>query len=174
MPYFPRRSVVQARILRQLCPHPIEEALASADPIPRILHIDDDEDDRIMFARAFARSGLAGVLHSVPSVSEALLFLNRLGSYIAAKQPRLIVLDLSIPGLDGREFLEVIKSNVLFKSISVVVLTGSENYNDVQRCRELGVDDYVVKPRTNQELIEMIASFGRWLSGSPSDAPKLT
>jgi CheY-like chemotaxis protein len=172
MPYYPRRSVVQPRILRQLCPHPIEEALASTDSIPRILHIDDDEDDRKMFARAFARSGLAGVLHGVGSVSEALLFLNRLGSYIAAHQPRLIVLDLSIPGIDGREFLEVIKSNVIFKSISVVVLTGSENYTDMQRCRELGVDDYVVKPRTNQELIELIASFGRWLCAWPTEVPK--
>jgi len=172
MPNFPRRSAVQPRILRQLCPLSGDQGLPSANAIPRILHIDDDEEDRMMFARAFARSGLAGVLHSVAGVSEALLFLNRLGSYIAAHQPRLIVLDLSLPGLDGREFLEVLRSNTLFKSIPIIVLTGSEDYSDMQRCRELGVADYVVKPRTSQELIELIASFGRWLSGSPSAAPK--
>ena len=172
MPHFPRRIVAHTERLRQLCPQPVEEESNSARPIPRILHIDDDEDDRLVFARAFSQSGLAGVLNSVASASEALLFLNRLGSYISAHKPSLIVLDLSLPSLDGREFLEVIKSNVFFRAIPVVVLTGSEDYADMRRCRELGVEDYVVKPRTSQELIELIASLGRWLSESPAAAPK--
>ncbi len=172
MPLFPRRMVAKPDAIRQLCPQAIPEDSTTAKPIPRILHIDDDEDDRLIFTRAFAQSGLAGVLNSVASASEALLFLNRLGSYISAHQPRLIVLDLSLPRLDGREFLEVIKGNTIFKAIPVVVLTASESYVDMQRCRELGVEDYVVKPRTNQELIELIASFGRWLSDAPRNAPR--
>jgi CheY-like chemotaxis protein len=86
----------------------------------------------------------------------------------------LIILDLSLPRLDGRDFLDVLKKNTRFRSIPVIVLTGSENFRDMQKSRELGVDDYVVKPKTNQELIELIASFGHWLAGSSSEIPKLS
>jgi CheY-like chemotaxis protein len=142
--------------------------------IPHLLHIDDSEDDRLIFARAFAKSGLSGVLHSVSNASDALLYLNRLGPYADAPRPRLILLDLSLPRLDGREFLEVLKKNHRFRTISLIVLSGSENFKDMQRSRELGIDDYVVKPKTNQELIELIASFGHWLIGSSSGIPKNT
>lgn len=140
--------------------------------VPHLLHIDDSEDDRIIFARAFSKSGLPGVLHSVGGASDALMYLNRLGPYANATRPRLIILDLSLPRLDGREFLEVLRKNHSFRTISVIVLTGSENFRDMQKCRELGIDDYIVKPKTNQELIELIASFGHWLVGSSTGIPK--
>jgi CheY-like chemotaxis protein len=143
----------------------------SKTTIPHILHVDDEDNDRELFAYAFKKSGLGGVLHSVANAAEALLFLNRLGRFANAERPRLIIIDLSLPRLDGREFLGVVRTNPQFRTIAVVVLTGSESYADMQRCRELGVDDYVVKPRTQQELIELIASFQRWLVGSASGIP---
>jgi two-component system response regulator len=139
--------------------------------IPHILHVDDDANDRDLFAYAFRKSGLGGVLHSVASAADALLFLNRLGRFSNAERPRLIIIDLSLPRLDGRQFLEVVRTNLQFKSIAVIVLTGSESFADMQRCRELGVDDYVVKPHTQQELVELIASFQHWLVGSASGLP---
>jgi CheY-like chemotaxis protein len=102
------------------------------------------------------------------------MYLNRLGPHAHVQRPRLIILDLSLPRLDGRDFLDVLKKNTRFRSIPVIVLTGSENFRDMQKSRELGVDDYVVKPKTNQELIELIASFGHWLAGSSSEIPKLS
>ncbi len=117
------------------------------------------------------KSGLGGVLHSVSNAADALLFLNRLGRFSNAERPRLIIIDLSLPRLDGRQFLEVVRTNLQFKSIAVIVLTGSESYADMQRCRELGVDDYVVKPQTQQELIELISTFQRWVVGSSSGLP---
>jgi CheY-like chemotaxis protein len=136
-----------------------------------LLHIDDDADDRELFALAFAKSGLDGVLHSVAGAADALLYLNQLGPHIGAPRPRLIILDLSLPRLDGRELLELLRVNPRFKSIPVIVLTGSENYADMARCRALGVDDYVVKPHTSQELVELIASFDHWLVGSETGSP---
>jgi chemotaxis family two-component system response regulator Rcp1 len=139
--------------------------------IPHILHVDDDENDRELFAYAFRRSGLGGELHSVANAADALLFLNRLGRFVKAERPRLIIIDLSLPRLDGRQFLEVVRTNMNFRSIPVVVLTGSESYADMQRCRDLGVDDYVIKPQTQHELIELISSFQRWVVGSSSGIP---
>jgi two-component system response regulator len=139
--------------------------------VPHLLHIDDDRDDRELFARAFAQSGLGGVLHSVAGSADALLFLNRITPYADAVRPKLIILDLSLPHLDGRDLLELLKTNLQFKSIPVVVITGSESYADVRRCRELAVEDYVVKPRTHHELIELITSFEHWLTGSASNLP---
>lgn len=136
-----------------------------------ILHIDDDRDDRDLFAMAFAKSGLAGILHSLAGSAEALLYLNQIGQYANAERPALIVLDLSLPRLDGRGLLQLLSQNSRFKSIPVIVLTGSENFADVQRCRELGVTDYAVKPRTAQQLIELIASFAHWLEKPAVDTP---
>jgi CheY-like chemotaxis protein len=138
---------------------------------PHILHVDDSEDDRELFAYAFAKSGLRGVLHHVENAADAVLFLNRLGPFTAAVKPSLIIVDLSLPRVDGRQFLEMVRSNLQFKVIPVIVLTGSESYADMQRCRDLQVDDYVVKPKTAQGLIELIISFQRWLSGAPSSSP---
>jgi CheY-like chemotaxis protein len=139
-----------------------------------LLHVDDDRDDRDLFARAFARSGLAGTLHQVASIAEALLFLNRLGPHQQAPPPSLMVLDLGLPGVDGRELLRTIRANPRFRQLPVIVLTGSQRYDDIERCRDLEVEDYVVKPESGQELQEFIASLRRWLAPAApaSSAPK--
>ncbi len=136
-----------------------------------ILHIDDCEDDRVLFAWAFARSGLDCVLHGVTGAAEALLYLNQLGPYIGVGRPRLIVLDLSLTGVDGRYLLDLLRTHDSFKTIPVVILTGSQSHVDMQRCRDAGVLDYVVKPMTEQELIEVINSFEHWLVGSSTGLP---
>ncbi len=141
---------------------------------PHILHIDDNKDDRDLFARAFAKSGLHGVLHSVPSSEDALRYLNRLAPYANAVRPRLIVLDLSLTQMDGRFLLALLRSHLSFKFIPVAILTASESNADLLRCRELGVEDYVVKPPTLEELVEVVASFGHWLAGSSSGISTLT
>jgi chemotaxis family two-component system response regulator Rcp1 len=133
-----------------------------------LLHVDDDEDDRLIFSQAYARSGLKAELHSIARTSDALLFINRLGPYKDAPRPRLIVLDLSLPRMDGREFLQILKGNSRFKGIAIVILTGSESYVDIVQCRKLGVTDYLVKPQTQEELAALIATFDHWLVGSSS------
>jgi CheY-like chemotaxis protein len=135
-----------------------------------ILHIDDDPDYRALFVRAHGQSGLGGVLHNVPSTAQALLYLNRLPPYRLAPRPRLIVLDLGLPGFGGREFLELMRGETRFRSIAVVVLTGSEDEHDIDRCRALHVHDYLVKPDLYEDLVATIAAFDHWLIGSSSGA----
>jgi len=92
-------------------PEPETTRRTSAAKACHILHIDDDEDDRALFAMAFAKSGLDGVLHSLGGAADALLHLNQLGPHVGAARPKLIILDLSLPRLDGRELLELLKTN---------------------------------------------------------------
>jgi CheY-like chemotaxis protein len=135
-----------------------------------LLHIDDDPDYRALFVRAHQRSGLGGVLHNVPSTAQALLYLNRLPPYRLAPRPKLIVLDLGLPGFGGREFLELLHGQPHLRSIAVVVLTGSEDHHDIARCRELHVHDYLVKPNLYEDLVATIAAFDHWLIGSSTGA----
>jgi len=142
--------------------------------IPHILHIDDDENDRLLFARAFAHSGLGGVLKGVGTAEEALLVLNRTGPFAELARPRLIILDLGLPQLDGRDFLTLLRSQLRFKDIPIIVMSGSESFSDIQHCRELQVVEYLVKPTSMDELVALIASFDRWLVGSSSGLPART
>ncbi len=139
--------------------------------IHHILHIDDNEDDRLIFARAFARSGLGGALKGVASAEEALVILNRTGPLAQLARPRLIILDLGLPQLDGRDFLALLRSQLRFRDIPIIVMTGSESYRDIQHCRDLQVVEYLVKPTGMDELIALIASFDRWLVGSSTGLP---
>jgi two-component system, chemotaxis family, response regulator Rcp1 len=136
-----------------------------------ILHVDDSNEDRKLFSHAFTKSGLAGYLHSVGSTEDAMFFLRRTGTFEDAPRPRLIVLDLSFPNFDGIGLLELLRQHAEFKTIPVVILSGSDSHANRQRCRELGVEDYVLKPKSQQELAELIASLSRWLIDASPGLP---
>ena len=75
---------------------------------------------------------------------------------IPEEQPDVILLDLIMPGMNGLEVLERIKSNPEFKSIPVIMLTGRSEGGDIARAQECGVDDYIVKPFNRNLLLETI------------------
>jgi CheY-like chemotaxis protein len=127
--------------------------------LPHLLHIDPNEADRIALSQAFAKSGALGGLHSLSSASNALLYLNQLGPFAGLPRPQVIVLDLNLPRCDGREFVEMLKANSRFKDITIVVLMGAQNDVDRERCRRLGVDHYLEKPRTEEGYIAMIKTL---------------
>jgi CheY-like chemotaxis protein len=140
--------------------------------MPHILHVDDNENDRMLFERAFIKSGIKGVLHSVSGAVDAMHFLNHAGKTPGTARPRAIVLDLSLPGFDGLELLELLREHMSFKSIPVIIiLSGWESHASMQRCRDLGVQDFIVKPKTQQELAELIASLSHLLIGSSPGLP---
>jgi CheY-like chemotaxis protein len=139
--------------------------------IPNLLHVDDDVDDRQLFSRAFIKSGLPGILHTMSGARDALSYLNRCGSCPEAVRPCLIVCDLSMPQIVGRNLLDLIKTNRLYQNIPVIVLSGSPDFGDIHRCKVLGADDYVVKPSTYQGLIDVVRSFEPWLTGAASGFP---
>lgn len=117
-----------------------------------ILIVEDSEDDFEATKRAFGKANLRNVIDHVTSGEEAIAYLN--GD--AASLPGLILLDLNMPGMDGRKTLEIIKRTDALKKIPVVVLTTSDDERDVKVCYELGANTYIQKPVDFDGLIAAI------------------
>lgn len=127
-----------------------------------ILSADDDEDDRLLISRAFEKGVAPKELHFVSDGLEALDYLYRRGNYenpVASPRPDLILLDLNLPALNGREVLKRIKSVPEFKSIPVVVLSTSRSEEDILLSYSLGANSFVTKPETFQLLEKVLESF---------------
>lgn len=105
-----------------------------------ILIVEDSEDDFEATIRAFKRANLKNPVHWASSGYEALELLENM------PRPGLILLDLNMPGLDGRKTLEMIKSNDTWRKIPVVILTTSDDERDIEGCYALGANTYVQKP----------------------------
>jgi CheY-like chemotaxis protein len=127
-----------------------------------ILLVEDSPEDYQMTIRSFQRSGLANPVHHCKDGDDALDYLHGRGAYSRPSRPSVILLDLNLPGTDGREVLTDIKSNPSLKSIPVIILTTSDHDRDVQRCYQLGANSYVKKPvdvRGFVEALERIKGF---------------
>jgi CheY-like chemotaxis protein len=124
-----------------------------------ILLIEDSPEDYEAAIRAFRKSGLANPIQRCENGEEALDYLYRNGIYAdPEKSPRpcLILLDLNMPGLDGRGLLTVIKSDANLKIIPVVVLTTSTDKRDIEKCYDEGANSYIQKPVDFNGLIDAI------------------
>ena len=114
-----------------------------------ILLVEDSPEDFETTQRAFRRSGLKNPIIRCSDGDEALDFLHRRGGYAdPAKSPRpgVILLDLNLPGTDGREVLSDIKADPALQQIPVIVLTTSSDDRDVDACYRAGASSYIQKP----------------------------
>ena len=130
-----------------------------------ILLADDDEDDRRLTKDAFAESRLANDLRCVEDGQQLLDYLRREGAFREAghaPRPGLILLDLNMPKLDGREALQAIKADPSLRSIPVVVLTTSKSEEDVFRSYDLGVNSFITKPVSFEGLVEVVRILGHY------------
>ena len=133
-------------------------------PVP-ILMAEDDEDDRLLAQDAFNESCLTNPLFFVKDGEELLDYLYHRGRYVAAEQfplPGLILLDLNMPKKDGREALQEIKADANLKHIPIVILTTSQEEEDIIRSYSLGVSSFVTKPVTFEQLVEVIQCIGHY------------
>ena len=121
-----------------------------------ILLADDDPDDRAFTLRALRQNRLSNDVHTVEDGEELMDFLRRRGAYGDAPRPDVILLDLNMPRMDGREALEQIKSDASLRKIPVVVLTTSEADQDIVQTYDLGVNAFVTKPVTFDGLVNAI------------------
>jgi CheY-like chemotaxis protein len=121
-----------------------------------VLLVEDDPGDVMMTREAFQDHKLHNQLHVVSDGAEAMAFLRQEGAYAGRPRPDLVLLDLNLPRMDGRQVLEAIKSDPELASIPVVVLTTSENEDDVLRSYSLHANAYVTKPVDFQRFIEVI------------------
>ena len=129
-----------------------------------ILLADDDPDDRRLTQDAFEESRLANDLRVVEDGQELLDYLRRDGRFQGEHAPRpgLILLDLNMPRLDGREALQAIKADPSLRSIPIVVLTTSKSEEDVFRSYDLGVNSFITKPVSFQGLVEVVRVLGHY------------
>ena len=129
-----------------------------------ILMADDDPDDRLLTREALEEAGLTNKLYFVENGELLLDYLFQRGAYNAENAPRpgLILLDLNMPLMDGREALEEIKSHAILRKIPVVVLTTSKAEEDILLSYELGVSGYITKPVQFGAFIEVMRTLGRY------------
>ncbi|PDW00833.1 response regulator [Candidatus Viridilinea mediisalina] len=132
-----------------------------------ILLVEDNPNDIRLTLHAFKRQNIINQIHVVRDGAEALDFLFGTGDY-AGRQlehgPRVILLDLKLPLVDGLEVLRRIKHDPRTRSIPVVVLTSSAEERDVVSSYELGVNSYIVKPVDFEQFTEVARSLGMyWL-----------
>lgn len=132
-----------------------------------ILMADDDPDDRALTREAFEAAHLANELRFVEDGEELLDYLHRRGKYTDpadAPWPGIILLDLNMPRMDGREALREIRADSRFRGIRVVVMTTSKAEEDIVRSYDLSAASYITKPVTFDGLVEVVRSLGRyWL-----------
>ena len=121
-----------------------------------VLLVEDDPGDVMMTREAFQDYKLHNELHVVSDGAEAMAFLRQEGEYAGRPRPDLVLLDLNLPRMDGRQVLEAIKSDPELASIPVVVLTTSENEDDVLHSYSLHANAYVTKPVDFQRFIEVV------------------
>jgi len=124
-----------------------------------ILTAEDDPDDRIMVEEAFQESGQDNNLFFVQDGIELMQYLRKQGSYSApasTPRPDLILLDLNMPRMDGRQALAEIKADPDLRSIPVVVLTISITQEDILRSYDLGGAGFIIKPETFEGMVEVV------------------
>jgi len=121
-----------------------------------VLLVEDDPGDVLMTREAFADHKLKNVLHVVDNGIDALAFLRREGAYGDAPRPDLVLLDLNLPRMDGREVLAAVKADENLRSIPVVVLTTSEAEEDVLKSYQLHANAYVTKPVDFGRFLEVV------------------
>jgi CheY-like chemotaxis protein len=127
--------------------------------LPTILLVEDSVDDYTAAVRSFKAAHLDNPLHWCKSGKEALDYLKHEGAHAAVGIfPALILLDLNMPGIDGRKVLETVKQDPALKKIPIIVLTTSADERDVVQCYELGASTYIQKPVDFEGLI---AAVGR-------------
>ncbi len=112
----------------------------------RILLVEDNPADARLVQEALKRADVPVELVIVEDGEQALEFLHARGDYVHAEPPDLVLLDLNLPGIDGRQVLEAVKSDETLRQIPVIVMTTSESDDDIWTCYDLHANGYVTKP----------------------------
>lgn len=130
-----------------------------------ILMADDDEDDRLLTRDALQESKVLNELIFVENGMQLWYYLKGEGEYTDRAKfplPGIILLDLNMPVMDGREVLKKIKSDSTLRRIPIVILTTSKAEEDKYRTYDLGAASYITKPVSFEALVELMRALGRY------------
>jgi two-component system, response regulator len=133
-----------------------------------ILLVEDSPNDAELAIRALKKRGFANKMLWVKDGEQAINYLFRLGEYAQQHDetgPKLVLLDLKMPRVDGMEVLRAIKEDQRTRRIPVVILTSSQEERDLTLSYDLGVNSYVVKPMDFDEMADVVCQAGSyWLN----------
>jgi two-component system response regulator len=131
-----------------------------------ILLVEDNPTDAELTMRALRKKNLANNLVWVKDGAEALEFVYCKGQYKdrAIGTPKIILLDLKLPKVDGIEVLRTLKSDARTRTVPVVMLTSSQEERDIIESYQLGVNSYIVKPVDFDKFLDMVAQVGLYWS----------
>ena len=127
-----------------------------------LLIIEDSDEDFTALVRVINKVNISHPIYRCEDGEEALDFLYREGEYAdksLSPLPSLIILDLNLPGTDGREVLATIKQDSKLKTIPIVIFSTSSNSKDVDACYSQGVTGYIVKPMSTDRLNGLVQTF---------------
>jgi chemotaxis family two-component system response regulator Rcp1 len=130
-----------------------------------ILLVDDNPADTDLTTEVLARNGCPSHIHAVKNGAEAIAFLHRQGKYTNTLRPDFVILDLSLPGKDGRAVLAEVKADPLLRKIPIAIFSTSEARQDIMRSYELGANCYVSKPGNLRDFISAVTSIGEFWFG---------
>lgn len=118
----------------------------------KILLIDDDEIERMKFSKVVSKQGNHAIIEA-ENGEKALSLLEQI------ELPNLIVLDLNMPKINGVEFLKILKSNKDLQYIPIIIMSTSNNHNDIKKCYEIGVSGYMIKPLHYEDYQQKITNL---------------
>jgi len=133
-----------------------------------ILLVEDNITDAELTIRSLKKNNMANKLHHVMDGEEALDFIFATGKYAGSRHifnsPKVVLLDIQMPKVNGIEVLKKIKEDERTKSIPVVILTSSKEDPDIKKCYALGANSYIVKPVNFESFADSIKNLGfYWL-----------
>lgn len=130
-----------------------------------VLYAEDDPDDRLLAQIAHRESGVVNPLVFVADGEEALDYLRRSGQYADrpdAPEPGIVLLDLNMPGIGGRETLDLIKADRALRRTPVVILTTSSAQIDIAAAYDAGANSYIVKPSAFGSLVRLFEGLSAY------------
>lgn len=139
---------------------------STAEPID-VLLVEDDPHDVRLFREAFetTETDRETRLHTASSGSDAMTFLTESVESDSRASPNLVLLDLQLPARDGLEVLETITDDPRLRRLPVVILTGSDATDDIERCYEARANAYLTKPTDLEGFVSLVESIERfWLT----------
>lgn len=139
-----------------------------ATTLQTILIVEDNDDDYIATTRAFKKANLLNPIQRCTNGDQALDYLYQRGEFsppATATRPGFVLLDLNLPGTDGREVLRIAKSDPRLRQIPFIVLTTSNAEQDIARCYDAGANTYVKKPVEMGGFIESISRLKEYWLG---------
>jgi CheY-like chemotaxis protein len=126
-----------------------------------IIFVDDDEEDHLILFEYFRDFGKEKQVKFIKNGQEALRYLDDIAD--DSLLPRLIVLDLNMPILNGTQTLLQIKKNSRLKNIPVMIFSTSENENEKRKCLSMGANEYLVKPTNYMDGLKLVEKFSSYI-----------